>query len=69
MSMMGGNESDILGDASELLEGDEDDLEDDVTGTELDSPDKSIIALETKTEETPKKKVSIKRDSALPVVE
>ena len=67
MSMMGGNESDILGDASELLEGGEDDLEDDVTGTELDSPDKSN---ETKTEEAaaPKKKVSIKRDSALPVV-
>ena len=67
MSMMGGNESDILADASELLEGGEDDLEDDVTGTELDSPDKSN---ETKTEEAaaPKKKVSIKRDSALPVV-
>ena len=67
MSMMGGNESDILADASELLEGGEDDLEDDVTGTELDSPDKSN---ETKTEEAaaPKKKVAIKRDSALPVV-
>ena len=67
MSMMGGNESDILADASELLEGGEDDLEDDVTGTELDSPDKSN---ETKTEEAaaPKKKVFIKRDSALPVV-
>jgi hypothetical protein len=68
--MMGGTESDILADATELLEGGYDDLEDDAIGGELDSPEKPSL-VETKTEEVaaPKKKVSIKRDSALPVVQ
>jgi|688.fasta_scaffold1876266_1 hypothetical protein len=39
MSMMG-NESDILADATDLLEGGDDDLNDDSIGATLDSPDK-----------------------------
>ncbi len=67
MSLMGGNDSDILADATDLLEGGDDDLGDDSIGATLESD-------EAKKEEAAaaatasKKKVAIKRDSALPVI-
>jgi len=76
MSMMGTNDADILADANDLLEGDDDEVDDDDVADEVAE---DSVGLDSKPEvkqvEAPvvsvgsKKKVAIKRDSALPVVE
>ena len=69
--LLEGGDEELEG-GDEELEGGDDELQDDAAlATELDSPEKPN-ELETKAAEeaaAPKKKVSIKRDSALPVVE
>jgi hypothetical protein len=68
MSLMGGNESDILADATDLLEGGDDDLGDDSIGATLESDEAKKEEAAATAVTASKKKVAIKRDSALPVI-
>ena len=65
--MMGSTDSDILADANELLEGgdDDDDIGEDSVGLEaVEKPEPEV----RKPGPASKKKVAIKRDTALPVI-
>ena len=65
---MGGNDSDILADATDLLEGGDEDLGDNSICAMLESDEAKKEAAAQAAVTASKKKVTIKRDLALPVI-